>query len=257
MLPIDLAKKLALQAGSMMINTFGSRMTPDWKANHTPVTETDIAINTLVLTEIEKYFPDHSVLAEEGSNIKTSDYVWICDPIDGTIPFSHGIPTCVFAIALTYKGESILNVVYDPFLKRLFWAEKGKGAWMNDRPLRVSEKKELTHAVIGYSPSRSIPGLFQSLIQFAQQEHIHIVAVGSAIYSGMLVATGDLTASIFAGKKAHDSSPLKNLIEEAGGKMTSVSGEEQRYDQEVNGHIVSNGFLHERFLQIILKHQSE
>src|SRR4051812_43111403 len=85
--------------------------------------------NALVLKTIKTRFPDHSILSEEGDDFSEEhDYVWICDPVDGTHNFSHGVPTATFALALVHKGEPMLCVILDPFLKRLFYAEKGKGA---------------------------------------------------------------------------------------------------------------------------------
>ena len=247
----DFALPLAYSAGKIIRDNFQHNMAKEWKENNTPVTLTDLAINQYVIDEVQAHFPTHSVLAEEGSNLKDSEFVWVCDPVDGTTPFSHAIPNCVFALALVYQGQSILSTIYDPFLDRMFFAEKGEGAYLNQKRIHVSEKRELTHGLIGVVPTRRYPKLLRGIMQFCTQENIHIVSLGSTIYMGMLVASGDLMASIFAGKKAHDSAALKILIDEAGGKMTSLTNEEQRYDSEVNGHIITNGILHEPFAQVI------
>lgn len=247
----DLAFQLAYQAGEMIRQAFKQSMVKQWKADHSPVTETDLAINKLVLTEIEKHFPTHSILAEEESNLKPSEFVWVCDPIDGTTPFSHGIPTCVFSLALVHNGESILGTIYDPFLDRLFWAEKGKGAYLNDKPIKVNTQTLNERNLIGIVPSRRHEGFIISMLHYCRKHNINVVSLGSTIYMGMLVASGELSASIFAGRKAHDSAALKVLTDEAGGKMTSMFGEEQRYDGEVNGHLITNGILHEEFLEAI------
>ncbi len=251
MLPSDLAKKLAHQAGTMIRQNFSRAMTKQWKADHTPVTATDLAINTLVLTEIEKHFPDHSILAEEESKIKPSEFVWVCDPIDGTTPFSHGIPTCVFSLALVHHGHSILSVIYDPFVDRLFFAEKGRGAYLNDQKISVNSNTLHDRNLIGIVPSRRHEGFIIKMLQYCRTHNINVVSLGSTIYMGMLVASGELSASIFAGRKAHDSAALKVLIDEAGGTMTSLFGEEQKYDGDVNGHLITNGPLHADFLHAI------
>lgn len=249
--PKDLAIQLAYQAGEMIRTNFKRNMRKQWKADHSPVTETDLAINSLVIREIEKYFPEHSILAEEESSLKPSDYVWVCDPVDGTTPFAHGIPTCVFSLALVYHGESILGVIYDPFIDRLFWAEKGKGSFLNDQRIEVNRNHIQENNLIGVVPARRYPGFVIKMLEFCRSQNIKVVSLGSTIYMGMLVASGELSASIFAGKGAHDSAALKVLIDEAGGKMTSLFGDEQRYDGPVEGHLITNGVLHDEFLTVI------
>jgi myo-inositol-1(or 4)-monophosphatase len=101
----DFAIKIAYEAGVIMRNNFTLSMKKEWKHDHTPVTATDIEINALVLQKIKETYPEHDVLSEEGdSDYSGSEYVWICDPVDGTHNFSHGIPTSTFVLALTFKG---------------------------------------------------------------------------------------------------------------------------------------------------------
>jgi len=96
------------------------------------------------LKVLKEAHPAYSILSEEGDDFsKESEFVWICDPVDGTHNFSHGIPTATFALGLTQNGQPILNLVYDPFLDRMFTAEKGKGAFMNDKPIKVMESATL------------------------------------------------------------------------------------------------------------------
>ncbi|MBI4836141.1 MAG: inositol monophosphatase family protein [Candidatus Abawacabacteria bacterium] len=247
----DLAISLAYQAGTIIKNNFQHNMVKEWKEDNSPVTLTDLAINQLVLDEIQAHYPSHSIMAEEGSKLQASEFVWVCDPVDGTTPFSHGIPNCVFALALVHQGKSILSTIYDPFLDRLFFAEAGQGAYLNQKRIYVNKQITLNRGLIGVVPSRRYPTLLKTIMQFARKENIHIVSLGSTIYMGMLVASGDLLASIFAGKKAHDSAALQVLIEEAGGQMTSLTGEAQPYDREVNGHLITNGQVHNDFLQVI------
>ncbi len=119
------ATDLAYQAGEIIKTDFTLGMKKEWKENETPLTAADNKVNQLVVDAVNKNFPDYGLITEEGgSHHQNAEYVWICDPIDGTIPFSHGIPTCVFSIALVHEGEPILAVIYDPFMDRLFYAEK-------------------------------------------------------------------------------------------------------------------------------------
>ena len=107
------ALQLAKQAGQLIKENFKLGMKKEWKQDNSPVTETDHRINQMVLDAVAENFPEHSVNAEEGSApVEGSTTSWICDPIDGTIPFSHGVPTCVFSLALTHHGEGELRGVF-------------------------------------------------------------------------------------------------------------------------------------------------
>lgn len=136
----DVAIELAKSAGDTMRHHFTIGMKITWKADKTPVTIADTKINALVIKVIKDTFPTHGVLGEEASDYEVGDkYLWVCDPIDGTIPYSHGIPTSVFSLALVKDGEPILGVVYDPFMERMFFAQKGEGAFMNEQIINVKK----------------------------------------------------------------------------------------------------------------------
>ena len=98
---------LSKEAGEIIKTAFSSDTVKRWKENNTPVTEADLRVNYLAIAFLNQYFPEHNILGEEVSDVsRASDYLWICDPIDGTLPFSHSIPTCAFSLSLAYKGDS-------------------------------------------------------------------------------------------------------------------------------------------------------
>ena len=141
---LEIAKDIALKAGGIMKQYFSFETHKELKQDHTPVTLADTTINSLVIQELKKHFPNHGVLGEEESNYdENNEYIWVCDPIDGTIPFSIGMPTNVFSLALTHNGEVILGVIYDPYLDRMVWAEKGKGTFCNGKQIFVSKAENL------------------------------------------------------------------------------------------------------------------
>jgi len=248
----DFAVLLAKEAGAVMRTDFSLAMEKEWKEDNTPLTETDLAINALALERIKKAYPSHSVIAEEGSDFRESDeFVWVCDPVDGTIPFSHGVPTSVFSLALVHQGKSILGVVYDPFGDRLFVAEKGKGAFLNGKKISVSKHDTFENAVIGINWSHRSPVDLLQLFGALKQKKTRGLNVGSIIYMGALVAAGEFAAIIYPNKKVHDSASVKILVEEAGGKVTDLWGNDQRYDRPTNGIVASNGVMHEKILALI------
>lgn len=250
----NFALELAEEAGKIIKTNFTLGMKKDWKSDFTPLTETDLKINQLVLDVVAKEFPEHSVIAEEGSDFsEKSEYVWVCDPVDGTVPFSHGIPTCVFALALVRNGESILGTVYDPFLDRLFFAEKDKGATLNKEKIAVSKSTSLEKTLVGIAGrgKNAKYGSKNKVVEFLEDKRALVLNLGSIIYMDMLVANGEFAAAIFGGDKPHDSAASKVIIEEAGGKFTDLFGKNQRYDRDVKGHLASNGTLHQELVDII------
>ncbi|OGK18611.1 hypothetical protein A3G67_02070 [Candidatus Roizmanbacteria bacterium RIFCSPLOWO2_12_FULL_40_12] len=243
---------LAYKAGALIKTNFylGSKRT--WKKDNTPVTETDFAVNKLVLDAVRKTYPDFGVLAEEESAMKdNAEYVWVCDPIDGTVPFSHGIPTFVFQLALVKDGKPILGVVYDPILDRLFTAEKGKGSFLNDNRIRVSQAKTFDKTLFFGIMGKHSKYYMRDVLHVITEKGANPINFRSIGYGGMLVAAGEIAGAAYSLKSAHDVAPLKILIEEAGGKVTDMFGNEQRYDREIKGALLTNGILHDELLQII------
>lgn len=247
----NLAVDLAKRAGEIILESFTLGMQKEWKKDNTPLTVTDKTINDLVVTTIRNKFPDHGIVGEEGSFLQhESEYVWVCDPIDGTIPFSHGIPTSTFSLALTLNGNSILGVVYDPYMNRLFNAEKGKGAFLNDKEIEVSQINDIAHTVIDLASIK--PAQFDiNALELPANSGTHFVSLKSSVYSSMLVACGEFSGAIYAAKYPWDAAAVKIIVEEAGGKVTDLYGNEQRYDQQINGFIASNGLVHDQILALI------
>lgn len=253
----EFAVTIAKEAGDIMRQNFSSGMKKDWKEDNSPLTATDIAINALVIERVVNQFPEHAVLGEEDSTeaIEGKSHVWVVDPVDGTIPFSHGVPTFAFSLALVVDGESVLGVVYDPILDRLFVAEKGKGATMNGEQIHVNTQDLLPHSVMNIDGPWSKTGAaevnFFALPQALHEEKVKITKFSCMVYGGLLVALGEYGAAICSGKYPWDIAALKVIIEEAGGKVTNLRGEEQRYDRPLFGAIMSNGLLHDRVVEIV------
>jgi len=235
-----------------MRKNFGLAMKKEWKDHRSPVTETDLAINALVLKTIKSRYPDHSILSEEGDDFSEShDHVWICDPVDGTHNFSHGVPTATFALALVHKGEPILSVVLDPFLKRLFYAEKGKGAYLNGHRIHVNKNSSLKKTVIGAGKMKKVRNLFP-FTDHAYDEGVSFITGLSIHYMCALVAVGEFSAALFGGTSAHDMTAGKLLVEEAGGKATDLFGKmPKRFDRDMEGQLVSNSHLHREILTLL------
>lgn len=246
------ALSLAKQASSLIKKNFTLSMKKQWKDDNSPVTATDLEINQLVIEAVKKKFPEHAVLGEEDSLKRVAaDYVWVCDPIDGTIPFAHGVPTCVFVLALVHKGRSIFGVVSDPFLNRVFSAWKNGGSWLNGQRCRVSRQKVLKNSLLGVAHWKLAPFNLSHLAARLSDLDVKIMNVGSIAYLSALVAGGEFVGTVYAGDTPYETAALKIIVEEAGGLVTDLFGEDQRYDQAIKGHIVSNGYVHDSLLRIV------
>jgi myo-inositol-1(or 4)-monophosphatase len=251
---LQTAIDLAERSGRIMRKNFGLAMKKEWKDHRSPVTETDLAINELVLKTIKSRYPSHSILSEEGSDLSGGDeYLWICDPVDGTHNFSHGIPTATFALGLMRKRIPILSVVYDPFLKRLFYAQKGKGAYLNGHRIHVNKNTSLKSTVIGAGKLKAVRNIFP-LIEEGRDHGATFITGLSIHYMCALVAVGEFSAAFFGGESPHDITPSKLLVEEAGGRATDLFGKTPtRFDVQMKGQLCSNGGIHGQLLKILEK----
>ncbi|MBI2031312.1 MAG: inositol monophosphatase [Candidatus Levybacteria bacterium] len=238
---------LAHQAGKIMRKNFSLGSKKTWKKDNTPVTETDITVNKLVIKTLSKNFPEYGIIGEEESLKKNSQYQWVCDPLDGTVPFSHGYPMFTFVLALVKNGDPILGVIYDPILDRLFYAEKRKGTFLNGKRIRVSDQKTLGKYSVVEVNARNRYKNLQDII--SERAHYTVNFI-SASYAASLVASGAFVANVYEYENPWDGAAAKIIVEEAGGKVTDITGKEQRYDRDINGFIASNGLVHKELLKL-------
>ena len=146
---LNFAIRVARDAGALLRDRLGTRIDIGHKGSIDLVTDVDLASEKLIREAISTYHPRHEILAEEGGLTESnSEYRWIVDPLDGTTNYAHGYPVFCVSIALEHKGEVMLGVVYDPTREELFAAERGGGAALNNRPIRVSKIDDLTQSVL-------------------------------------------------------------------------------------------------------------
>ncbi len=247
------AKDLALKAGEIILRNF-RHSTITVKDNLTPVTETDIAISRMVINEVRESFPTHHVLDEEIQNTdKDSEYLWVCDPIDGTIPFSHHIPAAMFSIALCKKGEPVVAVVYDPFMKRLLHTVSGSVSFMNDEVISVRKEKLVAGDYVFGKPywkDGIDAGKFISLLK---EKQLRDYMVGSLVYEGMMVAVGVVKAMITIGANPWDRAAIKMIIENAGGKCTDETGKRLTVFGNPKYFVATNGVVHDEMMALLNK----
>jgi len=217
------------------------------------VTEADHASEKAIIDVIKREFPDHFILSEEaGAIVQDSNYKWIIDPIDGTVNFAHGIPLCCVSIAVEHDKEMILASVYNPTMNELFFAEKGKGATLNDHQIKVSEKEMVATAclVTGFPytyldmPNGPLQ-IFEKLIR----KGIPVRRLGSAATDLCWVAAGRFDGFYEHKLEAWDSAAGYLIVEEAGGKVSDFNGNKfSPYQPHI---LATNGKIHDEMLAII------
>lgn len=217
------------------------------------VTEADHAADKAIIGVIQSHYPDHFILSEETGNVPTSsEYKWIIDPIDGTINFAQGIPICCVSIGLEKNGEMIMGAVYAPFLNEFYFAEKGKGAFLNDQLIHVSRQDKVIKACLvtgfpyTYINSENGPlQVFERLIK----KGVPVRRLGSAAIDLCWVAAGRFDGFYEHKLNAWDSAAGFLLVEEAGGKVTDFKGE---YYSPYQPHLcATNGVIHEELLKLV------
>ena len=217
------------------------------------VTEADHASEKAILAVIRKKFPDHQILAEEsGKLVQDSTYKWIIDPIDGTVNFAQGIPLNCVSIGIEYEGEIILGAVYNPHLNEFFVAEKGKGATLNEKPIRVSDKTETIKSCLvtgfPYTYINEPNGPIEVFERFVRKG-VSVRRLGSAAIDLCWVACGRLDGFFEQKLEPWDSAAGYLIVEEAGGKVTDFTG--QKYSVYQHKILATNGKIHGEMLEVI------
>lgn len=243
--------ELSSRAGEMARAAFNPLgVAFETKEDESPVTVTDIAINQMVIDAVKEKFPKWGVLGEEIKwNCENNDTLLVLDPIDGTRPFTFGMGTFGFLAALVVDGKPVIGVLSNPTVRRTLWAELGNGAYHYESgtSIKVSDAQTLEGAMCGIDSTSTMSAHLRKNIRLKKARAVTIYS-GSETHA--LVATGNAVASFQDLKTPHDVAASKIVIEEAGGKVTDVAGNEQRYDREINGSIVSNGNFHDELVRL-------
>lgn len=213
------------------------------------VTEVDIQSEKTIIEHIKKHFPAHQIMAEESSNdYKRAEYLWIIDPLDGTTNFIHGFPVFAISLALLYRGELILGVVYDPSRQDLFYAEKGSGAFLNGQRIKVSSITEPALSLIATGfPFRnkqyidSYIKIFHSLLYSVSD----LRRAGAAAIDLAYVACGRVDGFFEFALSPWDVAAGSLLIKEAGGVVSDFEGGDEYLK---TGHIIAGNQVIHSFL---------
>lgn len=245
----DLISRSAENVGQLQIN---------YKSKNDYVTEVDRAAEQEIIRVIQAAYPEHAILAEESGEHRGNEFVWIIDPLDGTTNYLHGFPVYAVSIALQIKGKLELGVVYDPLRDELFTAERGGGAMLNNRRIRVARQTSLKGALIGTGFPFKQPqhldaylGMFRAL----HTDSAGIRRAGAAALDLAYVAAGRLDGFWEIGLHPWDMAAGILLIKEAGGVVTDFAFKDNY--METGNVLTGNPKMHQVMYQAIDPHVTD
>lgn len=246
-------KSTIKKAGEEVLKRFEKDISFENKSDESDfVTEADLASEKVILDAIKKEYPDHGIVAEEsGEDLKESEYMWIVDPLDGTNNFKRKSPMFGVMMGVARDGEMLMAAIYDPVHEKLFFAEKGRGAFLNDERCYASKQEVWLHSYgcgSGRLSSKKASFL-KNLMKKADDELFWLNLFGSAAASAMQLADGRRDWYFSSGNYIWDYAPMSLILKEAGYRVTNSKGSNWSLnDRDI---AVANEHLHEELLRIV------
>lgn len=252
---LNFAISLAKEAGQIQMKHYGKIHKVEYKGEINPVTEVDRLCDILISQKITEKFPDHDILTEEnGHKIKGASWKWIIDPLDGTTNYFHGFPYFCVSIALEVDGDVKIGVVYNPVLDELFYAQKGRGAYLNGKRLQVSNTSKLEKGFLATGFPYDLREHADFYLRYFREFITKSFAIrrgGSAALDLSYLAAGRFDGFWELKLQPWDVAAGSLLILEAGGKVSDFRGNPFNiYLREI---LASNGLIHNEMLGVIQK----
>lgn len=257
---LTIATRAARNAGDIIIRSSDNigKLRINQKGRNDFASEVDQKAEQEIIRTILKAYPDHAILAEESGAQGQSNYLWIIDPLDGTTNFLHGFPQYAVSIALKHKNHIEIAVVYDPLKDELFSAERGGGAMLNNRKIRVTQQNSLKGSLLGTGfPFKRQQHLDAYLAMFRAlfTDSAGIRRAGAAALDLAYVAAGRMDGYWEIGLHPWDMAAGILLIREAGGVITDFSFNDQYLS---SGNVIAgNPHMHQAMFQAIAPHVTE
>ncbi len=253
---LNVAIEAALEAGKYLKYNVGKVKNIERKKGEETnlVTEIDKQSEKLIIKKIRQHFSSHDILGEEsGAHDAKSEYRWIIDPLDGTTNYTHGLPIFCVTIGVEHKGEIIGGAIYDPNTDEMFTAEKGKGAFLNGKRIRVSSADTLINSLLvtgfPYNVKENPGNVVDHFVHFLPVAQ-GIRRLGSAALDLAYIACGRLDGYWEVFLNPWDKAAGILLVREAGGKVTTFSGDEKDVIYNPNT-LATNGLVHNDMLAVI------
>ena len=248
---LETAVDIARESGALLSHYLERKVGFELKGEYDLVTEADRASERLVVERLRTHFPSHGIVAEEGGGHESSsEFRWYVDPLDGTTNFAHGFPVYNVTLALEQAGEIVAGVIFDPTRQELFTAEKGGGAYLNNRRIHVSKTRTLEDSLVatGFpSRKRHLNVNIHFYYQLAMITH-GVRRAGAAAIDLAYVACGRLDAFWEFGLNPWDMAAGLLMIEEAGGRTSDMRG--ARTSVQGPHLLADNGALHSEMVQL-------
>lgn len=252
---LEVAKKAAIEAGKIIQKYSGKTYKKDIKHGDLSdfATEADLKAEEAIVGILAQNFPDHNILAEESGKLnKGSKYTWAVDPLDGTITFAHDIPYFTVSIGLLKDNKPFFGIINHVSFGNLYWAQRGKGAFVNGKKISVSNKQTLEDVVCtletGHRQQRK-----QKMDLYANKLITKIgypYQFGSAAVTLALVAQGTLDLYV-SEAYVWDFAAGAVIVREAGGMVTDLEGKEPDWSKKRLDLVASNGLIHEQILEAL------
>ncbi|MEW6457339.1 MAG: inositol monophosphatase family protein [Acidobacteriota bacterium] len=249
---LEFGKRIAKEAGLILKERFGKVEDVDYKGAVNLVTEADFVSQDFTKKEINRNFPEHGILSEENlEENSSSNFRWIIDPLDGTTNYAHNFPIFSVSIALEENKEIVLGVVYNPILDELFWAEKGKGAYLNGSRIKVSSVSSLSESLLATGFPYDIRESDENNLNYFSKFALRAQAIrrcGSAALDMCYVGCGRFDGYWEIKLSPWDVAAGILIVKEADGMVSDFNGSEiDMYSKEV---LASNGKIHSQMIQI-------
>ncbi len=245
----DVIIKAVKRAGVLLSTHLGRIKKIRAKGDRDLVTDIDLTAERILKNLIIREFPTDSILSEESSLQQGSDFRWIIDPLDGTHNYIHNINIFGVSVALAYREEVIMGIIYMPEEDELYFAQRGKGSYRNGRRIHVSQRaiREATlifDSSIRYQKSRMLRDLGKLI-----HNVFNVRMLGSTVRGLSYIAEGRAEVEIEYNDKLWDFAAGLLLVEEAGGRVTDLSG--KKWSIKTKGYVASNGKIHNEILRLI------
>ncbi len=216
-------EKAAQEAGAILLTYYQGALSRSYKGDGSFATQADVAAEQYLIKALQPLVVGAGFYAEESGIVAGNDYVWVIDPLDGTTNFAHGFPYFCTSIALTYKQEPIMGVIFNPVMKHLFSGVKGQGAFLNGEKMSVSSETRLSEALLAVWFDTNQAGL--ALSKEMPASNFSFRNPGAGALDLAYCAAGKLDACFYQGAFWWDYAAGALLIEEAGGKVSTFQGE--------------------------------
>jgi len=252
---IDDAITLVKEVGELLLQDMSDKKVETKSGTANFVTEIDLQVQEIIVSKLKQILPESSIIAEETkqSTFSLTKYTWILDPVDGTTNLMYSFKYSAIALGLVVDGVPYAGIVYNPYLKEVFTAQKGKGAFVNGQPIEVTKNEMLAHSLLTFGTSPYDKGKADETFRIAKNVFLKcrdLRRTGSAALDLCNVAAGRMDGFFEMELQPWDYAGASIILEEAGGKITDWQGNKLSYISKTAA-IASNNYIHDELMEAV------